>query len=88
MKLPSNLEVKTKYERLMQIIEVRYPVGLFTSSEIQESYEDKFKEPIPLSTVSTYISRLVDKKIVVHDNSSSRRNYRLNRSVVVERNVR
>ena len=87
-KFSSEEEAKTKYKRVIQIIEIHYPIGFFTSSDIQRNYEDQFKEPIPLSTVSTYLSRLIDKKIITHEGSSSKHGYKLNRNLIVEKTTR
>jgi len=44
--------------RISKLIEEKFPYGAFTSSELLELYEDEYNEPIKLSTISTYLSRL------------------------------
>jgi hypothetical protein len=59
--LPSS---KTTNSRLYQLIEKKFPLGQFTSSEVLESYEDEYNKPIRLGTVSTYLSRFVERGIL------------------------
>lgn len=47
--------------KIWNIIDKFFPVGKFTSSEIQENYEDEYNEPIKLATISTYLSRFNTK---------------------------
>ena len=44
--------------RISKLIEEKFPYGAFTSTELLELYEDEYNEPIKLSTISTYLSRL------------------------------
>ncbi len=48
-------------------------------------YEDLLNEPIGLSTVSTYLSRLVDKGILIRSGSAASRKYKLKRSLNFQR---
>jgi len=47
--------------KIWNIVDKHFPVGKFTSSEIQEKYEDEYNIPIKLSVVSTYLSRYNSK---------------------------
>ncbi len=47
--------------KIWNIIDKFFPVGKFTSSEIQENYEDEYTEPIKLAAISTYLSRFTTK---------------------------
>ena len=47
--------------KILGVIDKHFPVGKFTSKEILEKYEDEYNEPIKLSVVSTYLSRLTSK---------------------------
>ena len=55
---------ETVVGRLYQLIEKKFPLGHFTSNDILESYEDEYSQPIRLGTVSTYLSRFADQKIL------------------------
>ena len=54
----------TTYGRILKLIQSSYSVKEFSSADIARDYEDKHANPIPLSTVSTYLSRLADKKLL------------------------
>jgi len=51
----------TTYNKTLKLIEDKYPLGSFTSNDILEVFEDEYKTPIKLSTVSTYLTRLLQK---------------------------
>lgn len=44
-------------DRIWALVDVKFPYGSFTSSDILELYEDSYNEPIKLSIISTYLSR-------------------------------
>lgn len=48
----------TTFAALRQLIETRFPLGHFTSGEVQEAYEDEYGAAIQRSTVATYLARL------------------------------
>ena len=70
----------SKFEKLQLIIERKFPIGWFTSQELMIAYEDVLDEPIGLSTVSTYLYRLAEKRILVRAGSLAERKYKLARS--------
>jgi predicted transcriptional regulator len=51
----------TTFGRIMKLIQSSYSAKEFSSADIARDYEDLYASPIPLSTVSTYLSRLADK---------------------------
>lgn len=51
----------TTYGRILKLIMSAYPAKEFSSADIARDYEEQHGTPIPLSTVSTYLSRLSDK---------------------------
>ncbi|RLI29331.1 hypothetical protein DRO50_01820 [Candidatus Bathyarchaeota archaeon] len=75
--LPSSPTQLSKYEKVRFIIERHYPLVWFSSREIQTSYEQEFKEPIALSTVATYLSRLHKRGFLAREGSSTRIRYRM-----------
>jgi hypothetical protein len=60
--LPPN--ESTTYGRILKLIQSSYSAKEFSSADIARDYEDKHASPIPLSTVSTYLSRLADKGLL------------------------
>lgn len=67
----SLLSKDTSFGKLYDLIDKKFPLGSFTSSDILETYEDEFKKPIRLSTISTYLSRLEQKKLLSREWSTS-----------------
>lgn len=53
-----------KFERLTSMIISQLRGTSFTSSEVRSAFETAFKEGIPLSTVSTYLTRLADRGVL------------------------
>lgn len=54
----------TAYGKICETIENTFPLGLFTSNDILEAYEDTYNTPVKISTVSTYLSRLTNKGLL------------------------
>ncbi len=70
----------SKIEKLQLIIKRKFPIGWFNSQEMMIAYEDILNEPIGLSTVSTYLYRLVGKRVLIRSGSLAERRYKLARS--------
>jgi hypothetical protein len=51
----------SRFEKVRAIIQKSFPLVWFSSKDIQSVYEQELKEPIGLSTVSTYLSRMTSK---------------------------
>ena len=71
---PSEL---SKYDRVRLIIDKHFPIVWFSSRDIQSMYEQEFKKPIGLSTVSTYLSRMADRGFLMKAGNRSHRSYRI-----------
>ena len=67
----------SKYDKARIIIQRHFPLVWFSSKEVQSVYERELKEPIGLSTVATYLSRMADKGILVKMRASKRLKYRM-----------
>ena len=67
----------SKIDKIRLVVEKSFPIGWFSSRDIQSAYEEEFKEPISLSTVSTYLSRMADRGILTKNRVSNRRRYRI-----------
>jgi len=66
-----------KIEKVRLVAEKKFPIGWFSSKDVQSAYEEQFNEPILLSTVSTYLSRLADRGILTKSGTSNQRRYRI-----------
>ena len=66
-----------KLDRLTSAILSHLKHEPFTSSEAKKIFEKSYGEKIPLSTVSTYLSRLVDRGLLGRQPDSSGLRYRV-----------
>jgi len=67
----------SKVDRVQLIIEKHFPLVWFSSKDVQSVYEQEFKEPTHLSTISTYLSRLADRGILDRSGPLNQRRYRI-----------
>ncbi|MCJ7614124.1 hypothetical protein MUO71_05110 [Candidatus Bathyarchaeota archaeon] len=67
----------SKIEKVRLVAEKNFPVGWFSSKELQTIYEKQFNEPISLSTASTYLSRLADRGFFIKKGASNHLLYRI-----------
>ena len=67
----------SKFDKVHFIVEKHFPVIWFSSKDVQSIYEQEFKEPISLSTISTYLSRMANRGILVKGGARNRRRYRI-----------
>jgi len=72
----SNFEL-SKFDKVRYVVKENFPVVWFSSRDVQTLYEQKLKEPISLSTVATYLSRMVDRGFLVRNEMSNRRQYKI-----------
>jgi len=70
-------ESSTKFEKIKSIIEKRFSSSWFSSRDVQIEYENVMGEHIGLSTVSTYLSRLADRGLLIKQKSSNRTRFYL-----------
>jgi hypothetical protein len=54
----------TFFGRMMTLLETEFAAGDFSSSDVAREFEEKYNQPVKLSTISTYLVRLVDKQYV------------------------
>jgi predicted transcriptional regulator len=54
----------TTYGKILKLIQSAYSMKEFSSADIARDYEERIGSPIPLSTVSTYLSRQADRGIL------------------------
>jgi hypothetical protein len=66
-------------DRIWSLVEVKFPYGGFTSTDILELYEDQYNEPIKLSIISTYLSRYSDRGRLVRNRQGKEWVYRITR---------
>ncbi len=67
----------SKFDKIRLITDKYFPIIWFSSRDIQSTYEQEFRAPIGLSTVSTYLSRMTDRGLLIRDRTSNSRRYRV-----------
>ena len=74
---PRSDERLTKFEKIQSIIKDNFSSCWFSARDVQMEYENRLGEHIGLSTVSTYLSRLSDRGLLVKQKVSNKTRFRL-----------
>jgi hypothetical protein len=64
------------FEKMQSVIQKNFPLVWFSSKEIQSVYEKELREPVGLSTVSTYLSRMASKGLLLRTGGPNNLKYR------------
>ncbi len=73
---PLKLPGGNTFGKLFQLIDQKFYLGTFGSGDLLEAYEDEYAVPIRLSTVSTYLARLVERGLLGRQMGDSGWTYR------------
>ncbi|MFX1514894.1 MAG: transcriptional repressor [Promethearchaeota archaeon] len=71
-------DLKTKKERILNIVKNRANPNYLTAREIQELYQHYMKEEVGISTIQTNLNRLVDAGLVERQEGINPIEYRIN----------
>lgn len=52
----------TFFGKVQTLLETSFAAGDFSSSDVAREFEDKYGQPVKLSTISTYLARLADRQ--------------------------
>jgi hypothetical protein len=66
-----------KQERMRLLAEKHFPLVWFSAKDVQSVYEQEMKEPVALSMVSTYLTRLADRGLLSKIGVAQGKRYRL-----------
>ena len=66
----------SRFEKVQLVIQKSFPLIWFSSKDIQSVYEQELKEPVSLSTVSTYLSRMTGKGILLRTGGPNNLKYK------------
>ncbi len=66
-----------KLTKMLEVIEKNFPFSFFTSRDVVEVYQYVYREPIPLSTVSTYLARLAERGYLERSGAGNMARYRM-----------
>lgn len=67
---------RSKCEKVRLVLQKHFPIAWFSSREVQTVFEQEYKEPISLSTVSTYLSRMTNKGFILKSGQSNNLKYK------------
>ena len=67
----------SKLGKLTRILAKYFPFGYFNSRDVVEAYMTEYREPITLSTASTYLARLAERGYLEKAKSGNQVRYRL-----------
>ncbi len=68
--------VLSRFEKVQLVIQKNFPLIWFCSKDIQSVYEQDLKEPVSLSTVSTYLSRMASKGMLLRTGGPNNLKYK------------
>ncbi|MDG6980931.1 MAG: BlaI/MecI/CopY family transcriptional regulator [Nitrososphaerota archaeon] len=54
----------TFFGKVQTLLETAFAAGDFSSSDVAREFEEKYSQPVKLSTISTYLARLADKQYI------------------------
>ena len=66
-----------RLSKLMAVLEKHFPFSQFSTRDVVEAYRYEYREPIPVSTVSTYLSRLAERGFLERTGMGNMARYRL-----------
>ena len=75
----SNRAVPTtasRFDKVQMVIQKSFPLIWFSSKDVLGVYEQELKEPINLSTVSTYLSRMAIKGLLLRTGTGNNLKYK------------
>jgi DNA-directed RNA polymerase sigma subunit (sigma70/sigma32) len=61
---PKTPDEGTFFGKVMVLLETSFAAGDFSSADVAKEFEDKYNQPVRLSTISTYLSRLTEKQYI------------------------
>jgi hypothetical protein len=61
---PLNPDAGTFFGKVQTLLQTSFAAGDFSSSDVAREFEEKYGQPVKLSTISTYLSRLADRQYI------------------------
>ena len=61
---PRSPDQGTFFGKVQTLLETTFAAGDFSSSDVAREFEDKYGQPVKLSTISTYLARLADRQYI------------------------
>lgn len=73
----SRVQELSKFDKIKLIVEKHFPIVWFNSKDVKAMYEEEFREPIGLSTVSTYLYRMTHRGLIAENEVSNHKRYKI-----------
>ena len=73
---PSAPDQGTFFGKVQMLLETTFAAGDFSSSDVAREFEEKYGQPVKLSTISTYLARLTNKQYIKRERFSNSWVYR------------
>jgi hypothetical protein len=73
----STITVSSRFEKVRSVVLKSFPLVWFSSKDVQSVYENELKEPVGLSTVSTYLSRMAGKGLLLRTGGPNNLKYKI-----------
>ena len=67
----------SRFEKVRSVIQKSFPLIWFSSRDVQSIYEQELKEPVGLSTISTYLARMANRGLLVRAGESNSLKYKV-----------
>jgi hypothetical protein len=67
----------SRFEKVRLVIQKSFPLVWFSSKDVQSVYEQELKEPISLSTVSTYMARMTSRGLLLRAGEGNNLKYKV-----------
>jgi hypothetical protein len=67
----------SRFEKVHSIVQKNFPLIWFSSRDAQSVYEQELKEPVSLSTVSTYLTRMANRGLLLRIGENNNLKYKV-----------
>jgi len=67
----------SKFDNLCLLVRRNFAFNWFCSKDVQKVYEQELNKPVSLSTVSTYLARMVNRGFLTRKGSANNMRYKL-----------
>jgi len=67
----------SRFEKVRSVIQKSFPLIWFSSRDVQSVYEQELKEPVGLSTVSTYLARMTNRGLLLKAGDGNNLKYKI-----------
>ena len=66
----------SRFDKVRSVVQKNFPLVWFSSKDIQSVYEQELKEPVGMSTISTYLARMANKGFLLRSGSGNNIKYK------------